>query len=67
MNEEQVEVAVTLTRREVAEIGVKALLQGISTPDFLSYCVRAMTFGINCAIEMLPKQGQVGTKDEDNV
>ena len=64
MKDDFVEVPVTLTRQEAAEVEVKARSQGVSTPDFLSYCVRCIAFGINTAVSMLPKQGHVGTHDE---
>lgn len=64
MNEEFVKVRVTLTREESAKVDAKAKTQGISTEDFLGYCVRTLSFGISYAINMLPKQGQVGTQDE---
>lgn len=64
MNDDQVQMPVTLTREEAADVNVKAQNEGISTPDFLSYCVRALAFGVNHAVRMLPKQGQAGTQAE---
>ncbi len=64
MKDEFVEVPVTLTRDEVSRIDTKAKSQGVSTSDFLSYCVRCIAFSVITAASMLPKQGQVGTRDE---
>jgi hypothetical protein len=64
MNDDSVQVPVTLTREESAKVDAKAQTQGISTEDFLGYCVRTLSFGINYAISMLPKQGQIGTHDQ---
>lgn len=64
MSDDFVEVPVTLTRDEVSRIGTKAKSEGISTPDFLSYCIRCVAFSVITAVNMLPKQGQVGTQDE---
>ena len=64
MNDEFVEVPVTLTRDEVSQIDRKARSEGISTPDFLSYCIRCIAFSVITAVNRLPKQGQVGTKDQ---
>lgn len=64
MSDDSVEVQVTLTRREVDEAQIKALTQGITLPEFFAFSVRAIAFGINYAISMLPNQGQVGTQDE---
>ncbi|MEM5294219.1 hypothetical protein VSR82_07735 [Burkholderia sp. JPY481] len=61
MNDEKKQVAVELTAGEVQRIDERAQKQGISTPDFMAYCVRALSFGINYAIGMLPNQGQAGT------
>jgi hypothetical protein len=64
MSNDSVKVLVTLTREETATVDAKAKVQGISSPDFMSFSVRAITYGINYAISMLPKQGHVGTSDE---
>lgn len=64
MNDDFVEVPVTLTRDEVTRIGTKAKSQGVSTSDFLSYCVRCIAFSVITAASMLPKQGQVGPQDK---
>lgn len=55
--------AVDLTAGEVEGIESRAREQGVSTPDFLAYCVRALSFGFNYAVSMLPKQGQAGAHD----
>jgi hypothetical protein len=64
MNDDQIQVPVTLTRQEAADVDATAQKQGVSTPDFLSYCVRAIAFGVNHAMRMLPRQGQAGTSEE---
>lgn len=65
MNDDQIQVPVTLTKQEAADVEGKARTQGVSTSDFLGYCVRAMSFGINYAIRCLPSQGQTGPRSED--
>ncbi|TCK87334.1 hypothetical protein [Paraburkholderia sp. BL9I2N2] len=63
MSDEKKQVTVELTAGEVEGIDQKASEQGVSTPDFLAYCVRAISFGISYAVSMLPKQGQSGTSE----
>lgn len=55
--------AVTLTAGEAERIEHSASEQGVSGPDFLAYCARAISFGLSYAVSMLPKQGQAGTLD----
>jgi hypothetical protein len=64
MSDDFIEVPVKLTRDEVTRIGKKAKSEGVSTSDFLSYCIRCVAFSVITAVNMLPKQGQVGTRDE---
>lgn len=64
MSDAQKQIAVELTAGELEQIEQKAIGQGVSTPDFMSYCVRAISFGISYAISKLPKQGQSGTHEE---
>jgi hypothetical protein len=64
MNKDDVQIPVTLTHQEAAEVEASAKTQGISPPDFLSYCARAILFGVVYAVRALPKQGHVGTQDE---
>jgi hypothetical protein len=56
---------VELTSGEVEGVDSRAKQQGVSTPDFMAYCVRALSFGINYAISMLPNQGQAGTNETE--
>jgi hypothetical protein len=64
MSDKEKQYVVNLSDGEVVGIERKAEEQGVSTPDFLAYCVRALSFGVNYAISMLPKQGQAGTPPE---
>lgn len=64
MNDDNVQIPVTLTRQEADEVSEAANKQGVSTPDFLGYCVRAIAFGVIHAMRMLPLQGQSGTSDK---
>jgi hypothetical protein len=64
MNDEQVQLPVVLTRKEASDVEVKASEEGVSTPDFLSYCVRLVSFGIGYAVKSLPAQGQNGPDRE---
>lgn len=61
MNDDNVQLQVTLTQQEAADVSEAAHQQGVSTPDFLGYCVRAIAFGVIHAMRMLPMQGQSGT------
>lgn len=63
MNNERTMCTVELTAGEVEGIDQKAREEGVSTPDFMAYCVRVLSFGICYAVNMLPKQGQSGTGD----
>lgn len=65
MTERESRILVDLTTGEVECIELKAREQGISTPDFLAYCVRVLSFGINYAVSRLPKQGQPGTHEKE--
>lgn len=63
MTDPEHRILVDLTTGEVECIELKAREQGISTPDFLAYCVRVLAFGINYAVSRLPRQGQSGTRE----
>jgi hypothetical protein len=63
MTDTKRQYAVDLTAGEAERVEHTASEQGVSTPDFLAYCVRAISFGLNYAVSMLPKQGQVGTRE----
>lgn len=65
MTDQKKRFAVDLTAGEVEGIERKAQEQGVSTPDFLAYCVRTLSYGLNYAISMLPKQGQAGTHEQE--
>lgn len=64
MNDEKKQYTVEFPAGEAEQIEQGAALQGISTPDFVVYCARAVSFGISYAIRMLPKQGQTGTSED---
>lgn len=50
---------------EAEKIGNRARDQGISTPDFITYCVRSICFGINYAVRQLAESAQAGTREKD--
>lgn len=64
MSDEKKQYTVEFPAGEAEQIEQGAAHHGISTPDFVVYCARAVSFGINYAISMLPKQGQAGTNEE---
>lgn len=64
MTEENKQYTVEFPAGEAELIEQGAAKQGVSSPDFIIYCTRAISFGINYAVRMLPKQGQSGTTEE---
>jgi hypothetical protein len=64
MTDEKEQYTVEFPAGEAEQIEQGAAQQGISTPDFIIYCTRAFSFGINYAIRMLPKQGQAGPRED---
>ena len=61
MTEQNKRYTVEFPAGEAELIEEGAAQQGVSTPDFVAYCTRAISFGIIYAVRMLPKQGQSGT------
>lgn len=64
-NEDETTYWVTLTRGEAQGVEQKAAREGLETADFLAYCIRVLSFGMNHALCMLAKQGQAGTHEDD--
>jgi hypothetical protein len=64
MSDENKQYTVEFPAGEAEQIEQGAAEQGISTPDFVIYCTRAFSFGINYAIRMLPRQGQTGPHED---
>lgn len=55
---------VELSEGEAERIEERAERQGVQVPDFLTYCVRSICFGINYAVEKLAETGQTGPFDQ---
>ena len=55
---------VEFTEGEAEKIEQGAANQGVSPPDFVIYCARAVLFGINYAVRALPNQGRSGTRED---
>lgn len=55
---------VEFTEGEAERIEQGAAQQGVSAPEFVIYCTRAIAFSINYAIRMLPNQGQAGPRED---
>ncbi|MCP3709752.1 hypothetical protein M3I54_22675 [Paraburkholderia sp. CNPSo 3274] len=51
---------VDLTDGEAESIEQRARDLEVAAPDFIAYCVRVLSFGLNYAARMLPMQGQSG-------
>lgn len=64
MTEEKKRYTVEFPAGEAERIEQGAAQQGVSAPDFVIYCTRAISFGISYAIRMLPNQGQAGTHED---
>ena len=64
MTEEKKQYTIEVSEGEAERIEQGAAQQGVSAPDFVIYCTRAISFGINYAIRMLPNQGQAGTQED---
>jgi hypothetical protein len=64
MTDQNKQYTVEIPAGEAELIEQGAAEQGVSTPDFMVYCVRAFSFGISYAIRMLPKQGQPGPRED---
>lgn len=64
MTEENKQYTVEFPAGEAERIEQGAAQQGVSAPDFIVYCTRVFSYGINYAIRMLPNQGQAGTAEE---
>lgn len=64
MTDENKQYTVEFPAGEAELIEQGAADQGVSAPDFMIYCTRAISFGISYAVRMLPKQGQAGTTEE---
>jgi hypothetical protein len=60
MNTENKTYTIEVTEDEAEGIEQAAANHGVSAPDFLSYCVRSICFGINYAINKLSETGHVG-------
>lgn len=64
MTDENKQYTVEFPAGEAERIEQGAAQQGVSTPDFVAYCTRALSFGFIYAVSMLPKQGQAGAVEE---
>ena len=61
MNAQNKTYTIEVTEEEAEQTEQAAANQGVSEPDFLSYCVRSICFGFNYAINKLTETGHVGT------
>ncbi|NTZ82228.1 hypothetical protein FCJ61_04140 [Burkholderia metallica] len=69
MTDDSVEQPILLPLAEAADLATKAAEQGVSTPEFLGIHVLRSAYGalhpIVIEFERRPKQGQIGTRDEE--